>query len=139
MLLLIVTGCSNKDVVNNNYIYKGENTFWAAEYKVNSTGIFMKKDGILNYDGSCNTILTITYKKNISELSSVKNLEISYASSARGEKLTSSFNKNNPLNKKTFTFKSDGKGKAIEGKNETIKEIINLDGKIETIVLKNVN
>jgi hypothetical protein len=137
MLLLIATGCSNKDVVKNNYIYKGENTFWTAVYKVNSIVIFTKKDGKLQSDVTCNTILTITYKKDLSELSKVKNLGLSYASSVRGEKSTTYFDKNNPLDKKTFTFSSNGKG-PIEKKDEPIKVTINIDGKIESIVLKNV-
>ncbi|AZV59034.1 hypothetical protein DMR38_05290 [Clostridium sp. AWRP] len=130
-MLFVVTGCSNKDVIKHNYIYKGENQFWTAQYKVNSTGIFTKRDDKLHYEGNSNGILTVTYKKNISELSSVKHLEISYKSSTGG----GSIGQNSPK-KKTYTMTSSTDG-ITEDKDEVIKVTINLDGKIQTIELKN--
>lgn len=63
ILLCVFTGCSNKEVNRHNYIYKGENEFWSAEYKVNGTEKFTEKDGKRYYESSCSTILTVTYKK----------------------------------------------------------------------------
>ncbi|OAA90984.1 hypothetical protein [Clostridium coskatii] len=40
IMLFMVAGCSNKDVIKHNYTYKGENEFWTAQYKVDSTGTF---------------------------------------------------------------------------------------------------
>lgn len=137
-MFLIVTGCSNKEVIKHNYTYKGENELWIAEYKVNGRGTFTEKDGKSHYESDSVKKLTITYKKDLSELSSVKHLEISYDSSAGGGKLTSDFDNNNPLNKKTYIFKGGGKGTAIESKGETIKVYIDLDGKKKTIELKTV-
>lgn len=134
IILFILTGCSNKEVVKHNYTYKGENEFWAAEYKVNYTGTFTEKNNKTEYKPYSNNILTVTYKKNLSDLSSVKHLEISYETNSGGGKLTEDFDSNNPLNQKTYKFRSGGE--VIENKNEVIKININLDGKIQTIELK---
>lgn len=136
ILLFLVAGCSNKEVLKHNYTYKGENELWIAEYKVNGT-MFTEKDGKIDYESKSNTTLTITYKKDLSELYSVKHLEISYKSSVGGGKLNINFN-DNPPNKKTYTLKSSSTGGAIENKDELVKVSINLDGKIQIIELKNV-
>lgn len=132
IMLFMITGCSNKDVIKHNYTYKGENEFWTAQYKVNSTGTFTKRDDKLHYEGNSRDTFTVTYKKNISELSSVKHLEISYKSSVG----SGSIGQNSPR-KKTYTMTSSGTGGAIDDKDEVIKVTINLDGKIQTIELKN--
>lgn len=138
IILLLVVGCSNNVGIKHNYTYKGENDFWTAEYKVDGTDAFTKKGSKNSTQSRSNTTFTITYKKNLAELSSIKHMEISYESSVNSQKITNNFNKNNKLNKKTYILKSDSKGTAIEGKDETIKATINLDGKIQTIELKSV-
>lgn len=137
IMILIITGCSNKKVVNHNYTYKGENEFWIAEYRVNGTGTFTEENGMTIYKSNCDKILTINYKKNLSDLSSVKHLEISCESSAGNKKLIDNFDNNHPI-KKTYTLKSSGSGIAIENKKEIIKVNIDLGEKTETIELKNV-
>ncbi|QXE21184.1 hypothetical protein B5S50_03540 [Clostridium sp. 001] len=131
-MLFMVAGCSNKDVIKHNYTYKGENEFWTVQYKVNSIYTFTKKDDKLHYEGNSNDTFTVTYKKNISDLSSVKHLQISYKSSAGG----GSIGQNSPR-KRTYTMTSSSTGGATEDKDEVIKVTINLDGKIQTIELKN--
>lgn len=135
--LFTITGCSNKDVIRHNYTYKGENGLWTAEYKVNGTGTFAKKDGTLHYEGNSNNILTVTYKKEISKLSSIKHLEISYKSSASGGEITEDFDDGCPK-KKTYTLKSNSTVAAIENKAEVIKVNVSIDGNTQTIELKNV-
>jgi hypothetical protein len=137
LILLTVSGCSKKDVVKHNYIFKGGNEFWSAEYEVNGTVTFTDKDGKLRAESKSNHILTVTYKKELSDLDSIKNLEISYESTAGGGKLAGEFNNDNPLDKKTFTMKSMSKGGAIENKDELIKVKINIDGYIQAFELKN--
>ncbi|OBR95494.1 hypothetical protein CLRAG_08860 [Clostridium ragsdalei P11] len=132
IMLFMVAGCSNKDVIKHNYTYKGENEFWTVQYKVNSIDTFTKKDDKLHYEGNSNDTFTVTYKKNISDLSSVKHLQISYKSSAGG----GSIGQNSPR-KRTYTMTSSSTGGATEDKDEVIKVTINLDGKIQTIELKN--
>lgn len=137
LILLAVIGCSKKDVDKHNYIFKGENEFWSAEYVVNGTVTFTNKDGTLHAESESNEIFTVTYKKELSDLDSIKSLEISYESTTGGGKLTSEFNKDNPPIKKTFTMKSGSKGGAIEDKDDVIKVKINIDGNIQTFELKN--
>lgn len=138
IMLLIITGCSNKEVIKHNYTYRGENEFWIAEYRVNGTGTFIEKNNKTEYEANSNKILTLTYKKSLLDLSSVKHLEISYESSAGGGKLTEDFDSNHPLNQNTYTLKSSNIGGAIESKDEVVKVSINLNGKTQTIELKNV-
>ena len=75
LVMFIVAGCSNKEVIKHNYTFKGENELWTAEYKVNGTGTFSKKDGKTHYQSNSNSTLTVSYKKDITELSSVKHIE----------------------------------------------------------------
>lgn len=138
LILLIITGCSNKEVINHNYIYKGENELWSAEYRVNGTGTFTEENGKIKYESNSNNILIVTYKKELSQLSSLKHMEISYASSAGGGKITEDYT-DGPPKEKTYTIKSGGNGVAIENKDEVINVTINLDGKIQIIELKDVN
>jgi hypothetical protein len=137
-MLLIGVGCSKKDVVKHNYKYTGENELWSAEYKVNSTGIFTEKHRKVDYESNSDTTLTVTYKKDLSELSSVKGIEISYKSSVKGGEITKEFS-DAPPDEKSYTIKSSSKGAAIERKDEVIKVDINIDGNIQTIELKNSN
>ncbi|WP_373845173.1 hypothetical protein [Clostridium sp.] len=136
IMLLIVTSCSNKNLIKNNYIYKGENEFWTAQYKLNATGTFTKRNDKIHYDGNSNKTLIVKYKNDISQLSSIKHLEISYKSSAGDGKITEDYNNGSPK-EKTYTMSSSSTSGIIEDKNEVIKVTINLDGKIQTIELKN--
>lgn len=136
IMLFMIVGCSNQEVIKHNYTYKGENEFWIAEYKVNGTGTFTKKDNKTSYESKCSEVFTVTYKKDLSELSSLKHIEISYKSSARGGKITEDYDDGSSP-QKTYTMNSGGTGGAIENKDEVIEVTINLDGNIQTIELKN--
>ena len=135
-MILMIVGCSNKEVINHNYVYKGENEFWNAELKLNGIGVFTEKKNITSYESNCDKILTVTYKKELSELPSIKRLEISYKSSVGAGKLTEDYDDWHVLEDKTYTLKSSSKNGAIENKNEVIEVVINIDGNIETIQLK---
>jgi hypothetical protein len=138
VILLIITGCSRKEEIRHNYIYKGENELWSAELKVNGKSTFTEKSGKTEYDSSSEKLFIVTYKKDLTQLSSVKHLEISYETSAGGGKVTVDFT-DGPPSKKTYTMNSGSRGGAIENKDEVIKVTINLDGKIQTVELKSVN
>jgi hypothetical protein len=132
---MLITSCSNKDVIKYNYTYKGENEFWTAEYRVNGIKIFTEKNGTLEYDNSGNNELTVTYKNELSQLNSVRHLEISYKSSCSAA--TSSMNyTRGSSKKKTYTLRSNNNGSAIENEDDIIQVLINLDGKLQTFELK---
>ncbi|MGC7870593.1 hypothetical protein ACPUYX_03560 [Desulfosporosinus sp. SYSU MS00001] len=145
IMILTVAGCSyKKQIVNLNYTFKGENEFWAAEYQVKGTGTFSKSffDQI-NFDSDLNKTLIVTYKKDISQLSLVKHLEISYeVEDDRGEDVLKSkrliYNYNNYSHaQKNYILKSHTTGSGIEDGNDIIKVTINIDNQIQTIKLKN--
>jgi hypothetical protein len=131
IILFLFGGCSNQKVIRYDYTYKGENEFWTAEYKVNGTSIFIEKDNKTSYEESGSRILTVTYKKDISDLSSVKHLEIA----CKGRKEVYDLDDNDQLNQKTFILKSSGPG-AIEDKDEIINVNINVNGEAQTIELR---
>ncbi len=135
ILLLTTIGCSNREVIRHHYVYTGENENWTAEYKVDGTGTFTKKDDKLEYKSNSEKKLTVTYKKDLSELSTVNHLEISYKSSAGAGKLTFD-SEGDQINQKSFILSGASSGGAIEDSEETIITTITLDGKTEIIELK---
>lgn len=137
LMVFVVAGCSDKNVIKYNYNYKGENTLWTAEYNVKGTSTLIEQTGNPYYETDSKVTLVVTYKKGLSDLSSVKHLEISYESSAGSGKSTLKFDNYSP-NKKTYRIESGGTGRALENKDEIIKVTINIDGKPQTIKLKNV-
>lgn len=136
MTILVMTGCSNKEVIKHDYTYRGENESWTAEYKVNGIVTFTKENNVTKCNTEANKVFTVTYKNDISELSSVKNVEISYKSSASGGKITYDSDEDGSL-EKTYTMQSSGRNVAIEKEDEVIEVTINIDGNIETFELKN--
>lgn len=137
VMMLNTSGCY-KDVIEHNYTFKGENECWDVKYTVDATEIFTKKKNILGYDCNSDKLFTIAYKKELSDLSSIKNLKVSYKSHAESGSISEEYN-DGPPTEKTYTIKTGGKGRAIEGKDEVIKVTIDIDGNIQTINLKNVN
>lgn len=138
IMLLTITGCS-KQVNNMNYTFKGENEFWAAEFQVKGTGTFSQNIfGQINFDSDLNKTLIVTYKKDISQLSSVKHLEISYDEGIflKDEPLIEDYN-NGSHARKTYTLKSHTTGSSVETGDSIIKVTINIDNQIQTIDLNN--
>ncbi|WP_315067493.1 hypothetical protein [uncultured Clostridium sp.] len=131
IILFLLGECSNQKVIRYDYTYKGENESWTAEYRVNGTSAFIEKDNKTSYEENGSIILTVTYKNDISDLSSVKHLEIA----CKGRKEVYDLDDNDQLNQKTFILKSSGVG-AIGDKDEIIDVNINVNGKTQTIELK---
>jgi hypothetical protein len=78
--------------------------------------------------------LQIFYKNDISELSSVKNLEISYKSSVSSGKITSDFLME--ILFKNLYNESSSKIGAIENEDEAVEVTIDMDGNTEFFYLK---
>ena len=122
-----------------DYTFKGENEFWAAEFRVKGTGASSQNFfGKVNFDSDLNKTLIVTYKKDISQLSSVKHLEISYDEDLplKGEPLIEDYN-NGSYARKTYIIKSHTTGSVVETGDFIIKVTINIDNQIQTIKLKN--
>ncbi|MEF9952257.1 MAG: hypothetical protein RR840_04590 [Clostridium sp.] len=139
-VLFILIGCSNKEVTEESRTFKGENESWSGEYKVNlqlNTGV--NENTINIYEGEKTNVLILTYKKDVSNLSSIKRFKISYESSLTGGSREGDYTKDNPLNEKVFILQCETNGIEIEKKDEIVKLTIASDGKVETIDLKNAN
>ena len=136
--LCVLTSCSQKEVVEQNYIYKGENDSWSAEYKVDSRYEIIDNKRKNSYEGKSDNMLKVTYKKDLSNLSLVKEFEITYETSRGGGTHKEEFSEANPIKQKTFIHQSSSSGVKVEGKNEIIKVIIKTDEKTEEINLKSV-
>jgi hypothetical protein len=136
LIVLVTTGCSKKDIVKHNYTFKGENESWTAEYNIDGTETFIKDDDITHVESECQKEFSITYKNNISELSSIKNIEISYKSSISGGEIVEDYN-DGTQPEKTYKIQSSSTGGAIESPDDTIEVTVNIDGNIEVFELKN--
>lgn len=136
---LIFAGCSNNEIVKHDYTYKGENEIWTAEYKAKGESGFINKDGRKIYTSKSDVTITVTYKNDVSELSSVKNLKITSKSSTGEVSQTEELGEDETLNRKNFTIKNEVKDSLVESKDEIIKVDIELDGKKSTLDLKYAN
>lgn len=144
LIVFMFTSCSNKetietkqDVINHNYTFKAENDMWIAEYKVVGTETFTKNNGVLNVETESNNELSITYKGKLTDLSSIRHMELSYESRINSGKMVNDYEKDESITSKTFTIKSGGKNCAIPDENDIIKVIINTDGIEHTLELTN--
>lgn len=134
MTILVISGCTNREVIEHHYTYFGENDLWSAECKIDATVELFKVDDVLNAKTYKERILTVAYKKDILDLYKVKKLNISYNTSTGGSSLEEEFDDNSPT-ENTYTLKSSSTGTAIENEDETIQVTINIDGQIQTIEL----
>ena len=130
IILLVVISFSEKEVYKYSYTYKGENEQWAATYHAQGRRTFTEnKDKRIEYEGKSNNVLKVTYKKDLADLFSIKNLDISYETSSGVGELSINFKK--PPDKKEFIIKSN----RLEDKDDKVKVNINIDGKTQTIDL----
>lgn len=137
LLIILSSACTNKEVFYYNYTFTGENENWTAESHVTAKDTFTKEgNNYTNFERTSSRSLTITYKNDLSDLSSAKYVEISYKSSAGGGKQVYNSAEGYRVDTKTFKFSSSGNG-AIENEDEVIFVTITIDGKIETIELSN--
>ncbi|MGL5694009.1 MAG: hypothetical protein ACRCXA_08020 [Peptostreptococcaceae bacterium] len=133
-ILLMTTGCLNKDVVRHEYTFKGESESWRAEFKLSAKEIF-KDNNKVKYTSTCDKLLTVTYKNDLSELDQVKRIEISYETGTSGGSTKEDYD-NEVRPHKVYYHSSSSTNGSIEKKDEIIKVTINVDGNIETMEIK---
>ncbi|MDQ0878927.1 hypothetical protein QFZ77_007586 [Paenibacillus sp. V4I3] len=130
---LFFNGCSNKKVVNHNYIYVGESKNWSAEYQVTGKGVFTEDTNHkTSYENQSQSKFTLTYKGSLAELASIKHFEYGFQSSSRGTKQS----QDSPPKEKVLILKNAPGNGAIEIKDEIIKATVVVDDITETIELK---
>ena len=120
ILGIFLIGCANKDDTKAEYTYTGENDSWKVEYNVHKEVTLYKSDGKLDSDSLTQTKLVATYKKDISELSLVKHLKISYKSSTDNGELNTYFSAESPPKTKVFSSLSTSKSSSNANKENKI-------------------
>ncbi|MDF2511139.1 MAG: hypothetical protein K0S04_1005 [Herbinix sp.] len=136
IMLTLLTACAEKDVIDHNYTFEGENEEWSANFKVTGKTIFTRTDGILASKTESNEVLTVTYRGELSDLSTIKHLEISYKTSAGGGSISNNYNEDEIITNKTFTLKSGGKNGAIINEDEVIEVTVDIDGNKQIVELQ---
>lgn len=136
LILLLLSGCSNKDVVRHYYDYQGENENWKAEYIVNATVTFTETKGALGVDSESEEIFILTYKGELSDLSSVRLFEIGYESPMKAGKRSEEYTTDNPIGTKVFKMNSGGKNSALPNEDTVFTVTVNLDGVKQSFELK---
>ena len=120
ILGIFLIGCANKDDTKADYIYTGENDSWKVEYNVHKEIALYRSDGKLDSNSFTQTKLVATYKKDISELSLVKHLKISYESSTGNGEFNGYYSAENPLKTKVFSSQSSSKSSSNANKENKI-------------------
>ncbi len=148
----------------NSQALQGEDENWKAEYRIDFATDYLQKDGKVYPKSMNQKRITVTYKKNLSDLFDVKHLEISYEDSfGGGGKLIEDFD--SPPTEKQFRL-GGGSGSGWDGwtttesygyhgdpehlqdtimifsgpsaeirNNAAVTVDINIDGKIDTLQL----
>lgn len=128
LITIFISGCSKNDTIIHDYALKGENDHWIAEYIGHSEGEFYKENGKLKYRGNSREKLTLTYKGELSELSTVRKVGYSFSSGGG----TTTFGE--PPDRKVFIW--DSEGSSMITKEDTERVNITIDDKTETIEMK---
>ena len=129
------TGSGNDDYIENHFVFKGESESWTGEMKVDSTLQFYEKDGVLDCDANEDHTLTVTYKGDVSDLASVKQLKIDFDAGPSGGGLEEE-HADDPIAQKTFVMQGGGNGAQIQ-KDQIITVTVTIDGKTENFEMKN--
>jgi hypothetical protein len=136
LLLLSFAGCGKKEDGNKYNIFIGENELWSAKYELTGSENYTEKEnGNLSDDSWTDRKLTVEYKGELSDLSKVNSLEISYTSKLGGGKLTGNYEGEGPSTK-IFTLESGGNVYYEPDKDDVIQVEINIDGEIQNLELK---
>lgn len=127
VLIGCVTNEENRVLLNDKYVFKGQNELWAVELVINKKG---------SNNNEFEKIFTIKYKGELSELTKIKTLSYSYETNS-GSKGSASHIFDTPPMDKVFTKRTIGKGKVIRNTKEIINANIVVDGNIQKIELRN--
>lgn len=130
LIIIMVVGCSKKEVFHENYTFVGENHDWKAKCTAKETVTFTEHNNKTEATNNSDNKLTITYKGKLSNLSSVKHIKISYKTD-----LSEGFydgRLDEGVTSKTYIFTSVGQ---ITDENDIIKVTIELDEKRTTFNL----
>ncbi len=131
IILTVLAGCSDKQLVEHIYTFRGESENWVGEYKVNGTVTRSNEDGILRYRMYSNNILILTYKGSIETILEIDELSYSYQTSRSRSGGAGTLT--NPTQKQ-INHKSGGSG-GIVREDEIIAVSIEIGGLTESFEL----
>jgi hypothetical protein len=123
--MIILTACSNEEIINYEYKYVGEGKYWEAEYLLKGTELWGEEDGRGTYSNENSDEFVLKYKGSLKELSSVKHLEYSYETSAGGGGGTREFD--DPPKEKIFKSTGGSKNGAKVNEDEIIQVHVKWD------------
>ncbi|SHH57602.1 hypothetical protein SAMN02745823_00345 [Sporobacter termitidis DSM 10068] len=132
IVVITVAGCAKQEKLD--YTYKGESDDWSAEYKTATTGSWTKRNGSEHFNGNTDNTLTITYKKDITELVS-KHIAVSYKTAAGGGSQSLEYLEPSPSGAFTL-LRESGKNIALETEYSVIKVTITVDDSTQALELK---
>jgi hypothetical protein len=135
LTVLFLTACSNKEIIDYEYSFTGESEHWAAEYFVQGTEKWGKKNNSVTYSNESSYIFTIKYKGTLEELASVKTLEFAYETNTSGGSKNMEFDE--PLTEVVYTTSESSKGGAKVGEDEVIQVNVKWDEAEESFELQN--
>ena len=120
-----IVGCTD-NTNTNHYKFQGEGEYWEVVYDYEITGESKDK-----YD------LSITYKGELEELSTINNFSYSYTTSTGKSSGSFEYEENEATNKMQMKKSGASEGTPILQKDEVIEIIINWGENEEVIELKN--
>ncbi len=137
ILVFLIVGCSNNDFKVHRTIFRGQSPNFTGEFLADSTERFFRIDGTLHYQNKESTLLTITYKGELSDLASVKQVQIVCDRGTGISSLQQCIEEGDPpLFEKTFRIAGGGGNCALVMQDAVVRVTIDLDGKTETLDLK---
>jgi|GEM_PF-1081708 len=146
LIIMIVSGRNgnapdgqknSNDTEAYSYTYAGENDEWATEYTITGAGKWTKTDDTLGYDGSYDTLLTISFKGDPTELSSIRHLIISYKIGNQGGTIDETYDEGRGAHS-SYSESGGSNGAYLYSEGDVITVIITLDGMEQTIELHEI-
>ena len=113
-MLALSPGCSGKELITEKQVitfhdvFEDENENWKARYELNETHVFITANRKTHNYGEYDARLFVTYKGNLPESSSPKQIQISYDTLYGGSEICDSFAR------KEYVLKSYSRSGSIE-------------------------
>ncbi len=127
----------NNDFIENHFVFKGESEYWTGEMTVDSSSVFYESKGTLGCDATEKERLTVTYKGDVADLTSVKKVIIAYDSGSSGGSLEESHDNEYPLREKTFTLSGGCSGCSFFHEDDIITVTVTIDDETESFEMRN--
>lgn len=157
---------TEKKVIVYNNTFEGESENWQAKYILNETHVFITTGRKTHYDGKDESKLVLAYRGNLSLEENPKELIYAYEAGPKSSSGNFYLDRKNLImprsRSETYTLKDqkpmfrhtitaictpyktaytyrEGGGGTVFGENDTVKVVLMMDGKRETLELKRAN